>query len=184
MDLKLVERARSGDVDAFSAIVEGRLPRAFQVASLIVRDEALAADAVQEAMLAAWRDLPTLRDPGRFDAWFNRILVRSCQRAAAGRRATAVVELLVDVDLVEQHEGAMDVVVRDQLERGFERLPVDQRAVVVLRHYLGLSIEETAAALGIPTGTVLSRVNRGLAALRAALEADERMPSIASEATR
>jgi RNA polymerase sigma-70 factor (ECF subfamily) len=184
MDLELVERARSGDVEAFSAIVDGRLPSAYRVASLIVRDEMLAADAVQEALIAAWRDLPALRDAARFDAWLNRILVRSCHRVAARRRSRSVVELYVDADLAERADASASVAVRDQLARGFERLPIEQRAAVVLRHYLGMSIDDTAAALGVPAGTVLSRVNRGLSAMRAALEADDRIPSMVSEATR
>src|SRR5215213_7461672 len=119
MDLKLVEQARSGDVEAFSAIVEGRLPRAFRVASLIVRDESLAADAVQEALIAAWRDLPTLREAERFDSWLNRILIRACHRVAARRRINSVVDLTINPEAAHAREATSDVVVRDQLSRGF-----------------------------------------------------------------
>jgi RNA polymerase sigma-70 factor (ECF subfamily) len=184
MDDDVLAQARDGSVDAFSVLVERRLPRLYRAAALIIRDEAAAADAVQDALIEAWRDLPTLRQLDRFDGWLHRILVRTCRRAAASRRARSVVELRLAVDHAAAQAAASTVVQRDQLARGFERLPVDQRTAVVLRHYLGLSIDETAAAMGIPVGTVLSRVNRGLSALRAALEADERPAAMASEVSR
>jgi RNA polymerase sigma-70 factor (ECF subfamily) len=163
-------------VDAFSALTAARLPRLFRVARLIVRDDDVAADTVQDVLLAAWRDLPSLRDAARFDAWLNRLLVRGCKRAAARRRTNSVrlVNLGPDVEPPagdDQHAVAL----RDQLDRGFERLSADHRAVVVLRHYLGLSLAETADVLGVPVGTVQSRLNRAMHALRSALEADDRV---------
>jgi RNA polymerase sigma-70 factor (ECF subfamily) len=185
VDGDLVVRARAGDVEAFSALTETRLPRMYRVARLIVRDDDAAADAVQEALIAAWRDLPSLRDSARFDAWLHRLLARTCQRAATRRRSGSVIEIHLSPDLVgtvPDHQRALAV--RDQLERGFERLPPGQRAVVVLRHYLGLSLAETAEAMGIPIGTVESRQNRAMQALRAGFDADERGPLRPSEAVR
>lgn len=175
MDDELVVRARNGDIGAFSALTTTRLPHLYRVAHLILRDDDATADSVQDALLVAWRDLPALQDPARFDAWLNRLLVRSCRRAAVRRRSSRVrlIELTPDVEPTapdDQHALA----IRDQLNRGFERLSTDHRAVVVLRHYLGLSLAETADALAIPVGTVQSRLNRAMQALRAALEADDR----------
>jgi RNA polymerase sigma-70 factor (ECF subfamily) len=177
MDQELVLRACGGDVEAFSAIAAARLPRLYRVARLIVRDDDAAADAVQDALLAAWRDLPSLRDAQRFDAWLNRLLVRSCRRAATRRRTGAVrqIQLTPEIDGAAV-DAERSIVVRDLLDRGFQRLSTEQRAVVVLRHYLGLSIAETADALAVPEGTVQSRLNRALHALRAALDADDRIP--------
>jgi RNA polymerase sigma-70 factor (ECF subfamily) len=175
MDHELVLRACAGDVEAFSAITAARLPRLYRVARLIVRDDDAAADAVQDALLLAWRDLPSLRDAMRFDAWLHRLLVRSCQRTASRRRIGAVRLIQLTPEIEGQAvDDERRVAIRDQLDRGFRRLPTEQRTVVVLRHYLGLSIAETAAAMAIPIGTVESRHNRAMHALRAALEADDR----------
>lgn len=185
MDEALIVRARLGDVDAFSALAASRLPRLYRVAGLIVRDADAAADVVQEALLAAWRDLPSLREVASFDAWLRRLLVRACQRAAAKRRTSSVIEIPIPLaltDATSDHQRTLAI--RDQLDRGFRRLTDDQRAVVVLRHYLGLSLVETADAIGVPVGTVQSRLSRAMQALRAALEADDRTPFLIREATR
>jgi RNA polymerase sigma-70 factor (ECF subfamily) len=81
VDLELIARAQAGDVDAFSALTAPRMHRLYAVARLVVRDDDAAADAVQDALVSAWRDLPSLRDSSRFDAWLRRLLVRSCRRA-------------------------------------------------------------------------------------------------------
>jgi RNA polymerase sigma-70 factor (ECF subfamily) len=185
LDEPLVGRAQGGDLDAFSTLTAAHVPRLYRVASLILRDEDAAADAVQDALLAAWRDLPGLRDPSRFDAWLHRLLVRACYRSAGKRRRAAVVEIRVppeQLPFAPEHEHAL--VVRDQLERGFRRLSSEQRTVVVLRHYLGLTQSETAEVMGVPVGTVESRQTRAMQALRAALDADERTPLRASEVLR
>jgi len=175
MDDELVQRARGGDVEAFSALAATRLPRLYRVARLIVRDDDVVADTVQDALLAAWRDLPGLRDVARFDAWLNQLLVRSCRRAAVRRRAHRVRLITLTPDLEPfAADDQYTVAVRDQLDRAFERLSIEHRSVVVLRHYVGLTLAETAEALNVPVGTVLSRLNRAMQALRAALEADDR----------
>jgi RNA polymerase sigma-70 factor, ECF subfamily len=178
MQRDLVVRAQGGDLDAFSALTAGAINRLFGAARLILRDDEHAADAVQDALLQAWLDVRGLRDPDRFDAWLHRLLVRACYRAAKRRRQRAVVELALDATLEPTTPDAQGAVaVRDQLGRAFRRLSPEQRAVIVLHHYLGLSLAESAEALAIPLGTMQSRLSRATQAMRAALDADER-PSV------
>ena len=185
MQAELVVRAQGGDLDAFSALTAGRTDRLFAVARLILRHDDQAADAVQDALLGAWLDLRALRDPERFDAWLHGLLVPSCSRAARGRRDREVVELRLTMtaDPVTQ-DAQREVAVRDQLDRGFRRLSPEQRAVIVLHHYLGLSLVESAEVLAIPLGTMQSRLSRATQAMRAALEADERPVAAAAGVTR
>jgi RNA polymerase sigma factor (sigma-70 family) len=175
MQRDLVVRAQAGDLDAFSALTAGRTDRLFAAARLILRHDEGAADAVQDALLQAWLDLRGLRDPDRFDAWLHRLLVRACYRAARRRRDREVVEIKVASTAYSVTSDAQRAVaVNDQLDRGFRRLSPEQRAVIVLHHYLGLSLVESAEILAIPLGTMQSRLNRATQAMRAAIEADER----------
>ncbi len=175
MQRELVVRAQEGDLDAFSALTADRTDRLFAVARLILRHDDQAADAVQDALLQAWLDLRALRDPERFDAWLHRLLVRACYRAARRRREREVVELKLTLTANPVTPDAQrTVAARDQLDRGFRRLSAEQRAVIVLHHYLGLSLVESAEVLAIPLGTMQSRLSRATQAMRAALEADER----------
>lgn len=175
MHRDLVVRAQAGDVDAFSALTIGLTNRLFGAARLILRDDEHAADAVQDALLQAWLDLRGLRDPDRFEAWLHRLLVRACYRAANRGRQREVVELAFDSTLEPRTPDAQrSVALRDQLDRGFRRLSPEQRAVIVLHHYLGLTQAEAAEALAIPLGTMQSRLSRATQAMRAALDADER----------
>ena len=187
MQEDLVVRARRGDVDAFSALTAARTNRLYAAARLILRDDEQAADAVQDALLRAWLDLRGLRDPARFDAWLHRLLVRGCIRAAKRRRSRDIMEIAV-LDRTAREPASSDsqgaLALRDQLERGFSALSTEQRAAIVLHHYVGLSLVESAAVLGIPLGTMQSRLNRALQAMRAALEADERLGALAGEAVR
>ena len=184
MDDAMVGRAMAGDVDAFSSLAASRITRLYRVATLIVRDADAAADVVQDALVAAWRDLPSLRQAASFDAWLHRLLVRACQRAAS-RRRSSVVEIPLRLEAADaSHDHQRAVAIHDQLDRGFRRLTHEQRVVVVLRYYLGMSLADTADAIGIPVGTVQSRLNRAMQALRAALEADDRAPIRIREATR
>jgi RNA polymerase sigma-70 factor (ECF subfamily) len=141
----------------------------------VLRDAERAEDATQEALVRCWRDLPSLRDTGRFDAWLNRLLMRAINdEFRAARRARAAVTIL---HLEPATRDTTDeVAVREQLDRGFRRLTLEHRAVLVLRLYLGLSLEETATTLGIPAGTAKSRLHYATAAMRDALEADARQP--------
>jgi len=175
MQRDLVVRAQGGDLDAFSALTVGLTNRLYGAARLILRDDEHAADAVQDALLQAWLDLRGLRDPDRFDAWLHRLLVRACYRAAKRRREREVTEITFDATLQPMAPDAQHhLAVRDQLDRGFRRLSTEQRAVIVLHHYLGLSLAESAEVLSIPLGTMQSRLSRATQAMRAALEADER----------
>jgi RNA polymerase sigma-70 factor (ECF subfamily) len=174
MRRELVERAMAGDHDAFSELARVSIGRLYAVARLILRDPHGAEDATQEALVAAWRDLSALRDPDRFDGWLHRLLLRACYREAwRGRRRWTVESEVREWDGMVPDPTA-DFADRDQLERGFSRLAPDQRAVIVLHHYLGLTLDETADALGVPPGTARSRINRAMGALRAALDADAR----------
>ena len=184
MQRDLAERARQGDHDAFSELAAASIGRLFSVASLILRDWDRAQDAVQEALVQAWRDIRGLRDPDRFDAWLHRLVVRACYRQARGDRRRTVVELRV-VTRSEQVVASPELSIadRDRLDRGFARLDLDQRAVLVLHHYVGLPLTEVADVLSIPTGTAKSRLNRAVAAMRAALDADDRGGALAGERT-
>jgi RNA polymerase sigma-70 factor (ECF subfamily) len=175
MQRDLVNQARAGDHDAFSELAAGCMERLLRVARLIVRDADRADDAVQDALVTAWLDIRGLRDPDRFDAWMHRVLVRSCYRAARRERRRATLEVpLLPIDAETQSDSQHSAALRDQIDRGFRRLPVDQRAVLVVHHYLGLGDREAAEILAIPIGTVKSRLSRANASLRAAIEADER----------
>jgi RNA polymerase sigma-70 factor, ECF subfamily len=171
----LVDRARQGDHDAFSTLASASLGPLYAVASLILRDRDRAEDATQDALVQAWRDIRGLRDPDRFGAWLRRLLVRACYRQARRERRRALVELQVVHDVEPSHVGhELSISQRDQIDRGFARLDLDQRSVLVLHHYLGLPLTEVADILEIPSGTAKSRLHRGIAAMRAALEADDR----------
>ena len=184
MQRDLAQRARQGDHDAFSELAAASIGRLFSVASLILRDWDRAQDAVQEALVQAWRDIRGLRDPDRFDAWLHRLVVRACYRQARGDRRRTVVELRV-ITKAEQVVASPELSIadRDRLDRGFARLDFDQRAVLVLHHYVGLPLTEVADVLSIPTGTAKSRLNRAVAAMRAALDADDRGGALAGERT-
>ena len=173
MRRELVEKARSGDRDAFAALAADSIGRLFNIAQLMLGDRDLADDAVQETLVLAWRDLKGLRDPDGFDAWLHRVLVRSVYREARRERRRSGRTTHVE-EMATQAGAADDFEARDLLDRGFRLLRPEHRAVLVLHHYLGFSDQEAAAALSVPAGTVKSRLNRATSALRAALEADAR----------
>jgi RNA polymerase sigma-70 factor (ECF subfamily) len=174
MQRDLVERARRGDHDAFAALAGAAISRLDSAAWLILRDPEQAKDAVQNALVRAWRDLPTLRDPDRFDQWLHRLLIRACIDEARRLRRHRVDVELVNLDLHATAAMESAVADRDEIERGFDRLPPEMRAVLVLHHYLDLTLPDVAATLAIPLGTAKSRLHRALGLLRAALEADAR----------
>jgi RNA polymerase sigma-70 factor (ECF subfamily) len=174
MDTDLVVRAQHGDEEAFASLAVAAGDRLHAVAHRILRDIDLAEDATQQALLTVWRDLPQLRDPARFDAWSYRLLVRACYAEARRTRRWAPNLRLLPADEPSDTDGPGAVVDRDQLERGFRRLSIDHRAVVVLHHYLDMPLDEVAETLGVPVGTVRSRLHHAMRGLRAALEADAR----------
>lgn len=170
MDTGLVVRAQRGDEVAFASITKATSSRFKQVSYRILRDRHLAEDATQQALVEIWRTLPKLRDPARFDGWTYRILVHACYREAKrykrsfgsepGERELAGPDQMATVND------------RDQIERGFARLSVNQRAVVVLHYFADLTIDDTARALSISPGTAKSRLSRAMKRMRTTLQAD------------
>ena len=174
MDTDLVVRAQHGDEEAFASLAVAVGGRLHAMAHRILRDIELAEDATQQALLTIWRDLPQLRDPARFDAWSYRLLVRACYaEAGQARRWTPSIRALPANEPMAA-DGLSTVVDRDQLERGFRRLSIEHRTVVVLHHYVDLPLDQVAEVLGVPIGTVRSRLFHAMRGLRAALEADAR----------
>ena len=170
---ELVRSARDGDRDAFDILMTAAVDHLYRIARLILRDYDSAEDAVQEALVHCWRDLPTLRDPDQFDAWLNRLLMHSvADEARRRRRAGANVSVLRNEPA--QPDGTGALADRDELARVFDRLSIDHRTIVVLHHYLGMTVDEAATTIGIPAGTAKSRLHYATEALRAALEADAR----------
>ena len=171
MDRDLVERARRGDREAFAVLVHQVSDQLFAVAYRILRDTGLAEDALQNALVLAWRRLPRLRDPERFDAWIHRILVHACYDESQRSRAMTGTIRVLPLDVPSTDDGPSAVADRDELERAFRRLSLEQRAVFVLHHYLGLPLVEVAETLEIPAGTARSRLHYAIAGLRAAFTA-------------
>jgi RNA polymerase sigma-70 factor (ECF subfamily) len=170
---ELVERARSGDREAFGVLAGGAVDRLYAVARLLLRDTELAEDATQDALVRAWRDLPSLRDVERFDAWLYRLIVRSCTDIGRHRRRWRAEITIVATEPAEPDRSS-ELADRDQIERGLRRLSEAQQMILVLHFYVGLSPSETADALEIPVGTAKSRLHYAIDALRAAVAADER----------
>jgi RNA polymerase sigma-70 factor (ECF subfamily) len=179
---ELVVRAREGDRDAFSELAARSIGRLTAVARMILRDEFAAQDAVQETFIEAWRSLPGLREPDKFEAWTRRLLVRACFRGMRKHKRVQAVEIqLTPGDEPAVGGGERNLDARDQLERGLARLTAEERAVVVLVHYLDLPLADAAQALGVPLGTTKSRLSRATQALRAAIDADNRAPARVGE---
>jgi RNA polymerase sigma-70 factor (ECF subfamily) len=167
----LVSRAQRGEEAAFGELASSAVDRLFALAFRILRDSDAANDATQEALVKIWRELPALRDTTRFDAWSYRILVNACYVEIRKLRRPSPVALAMPVPTDDPIGAVVD---REQLERGFSRLPVEQRAALVLQHYLDLSLADIAEVMGVPVGTVRSRLHYARESMRAALEADLR----------
>ena len=183
---ELVERAIAGDFEAFSVLVRASTSRQYAIATLILRDGDRAQDAVQEALVAAWKGMRALRDPDAWVPWLHRLTVRACFQAARRERRRTLVELRVTPDREPSTSGdaSAGLAERDRLERELGRLPIDQRAVIVLHFYLGLPLTEAAAILDIPAGTAKSRLHRGLQQMRSSMNAEpEAHLSLARERT-
>ncbi|HET8786190.1 MAG TPA: sigma-70 family RNA polymerase sigma factor [Candidatus Limnocylindrales bacterium] len=175
MQRDLVERARKGDHDAFAELAGAAISRLDGAAWLMLRDVEQAKDAVQNTLVRAWRDLPTLRDPERFDAWLHRLLAHACIDEARRLRRHRLDVDLTSISVPSVVDDVSVVEDRDRLERGFLRLDPELRAVIVLHHYLDLPMPAVATTLGIPLGTAKSRLHRALNEMRAALDADARV---------
>jgi RNA polymerase sigma-70 factor (ECF subfamily) len=169
LNAELVQRAQGGDREAFDRLVTERYAQLFAIAGRILRQREASEDAVQDAVIHAWRNLRGLREPDRFDAWLHRLLVNACrdQGRRSRRRVFEVQVLPIDADRATDELGTL--VDRDELDRAFRALPMDQRIALVLTHYCGYTAAEAGALLGVPTGTIHSRIHYGGATLRAAL---------------
>jgi RNA polymerase sigma-70 factor, ECF subfamily len=162
---EVIERAKDGDADAFTSAVATSVDQLYAAAYLVLRDHHAAEDAVQDGLLRAWRHMPSLRDPDRFDAWLRRIVFRAA--VDASRRRRPAVELATELaDPVDAGDG---LVTRDLLERAFARLEPIQRAILVLRYYVDLSVPEIARTLDVPDGTAKSRLHHAMNAMRSAI---------------
>lgn len=179
MERETVERAMAGDHAAFAQLAGLSIRPLYATARMIVRSDAAADDATQQTLVNAWRYLPSLRDPGRFDAWIHRLLVNACRTQL--RRSTR--HDVIEIDMQDRSRDGGDPGIaladRDQLERGFRQLDIEQRTVVILHYYRGYTVPEVADIVGIPLGTAKSRIHRATKALRASLDADARTGSLA-----
>lgn len=175
MDSDLIRRAQRGDRDAYELLAHGSAQRLYATALRIVRDVDRADDAVQQALVAIWRELPSLRDVDRFEAWTYRLVVRFCLLEARRAKRTGVREIAIDDAMAASADAYAASDLRDQLDRALGELSADHRAVVVLHHYAGLSLAEIAAILDIPYGTVGSRLHHAIRSLRSAIAAGDRV---------
>jgi RNA polymerase sigma-70 factor (ECF subfamily) len=184
VEIELVVRAQRGEHEAFQDLVREPYHRLYALARRILRDPYLAEDAVQDAIVRAWRDPRGLRDPARFEAWLYRLLVNACRDEARRLRRREIEVSVLPIDRSSGDDGVGLVADRDELERAFLRLSIDQRAALVLSHYAGYSAPEIAALIGVPTGTVYSRLHYGAQAMRAALAPPADAPVAATEQVR
>jgi RNA polymerase sigma-70 factor, ECF subfamily len=168
----VVEQAMRGDREAFGILVDQTSDRMYAIATRILRDADLAEDALQGALITAWRELPRLRDPDRFEPWLRRLLVHACYAEARRRRTWAGNVRVLPIDGPAGSDDYLAVADRDALDRAFRRLTIEQRAVFVLHHHIGLPLVEVAESLGVPAGTARSRLHYATRMLRAALTAD------------
>ena len=174
MQRELVERAQAGDHEAFSVLVRGSFDRVLGIARLVLRDPDRAQDAAQEALVLSWKHIRALRDADAWDAWLYRLTVRACYRSArqVGRRDHVELLVLPDASVAFEDDFSVSVVERDRLLSAVDRLPIEQRTLIVLRFYADLPLPEVAAILDIPVGTAKSRLHRCLATLRRTLAAE------------
>jgi len=166
---ELIEQARRGDRAAYEQIVRRKVETVYRTARAILGNDTDAEDATQETLIGAWRQIGSLRDPDRFDAWLGRITVNACRMALRRRRGGAIVEIATSgsVEVADARTSGFEsrTVSADAFDRAFDRLPVDQRALLVLHHRDELPVAEVAARLGIPEGTAKSRLHAARAAL-------------------
>ena len=181
MQEELVRLAKQGDAEAFDALARLAGDRCLAIAVRILRDHDLAEDAVQAALIKAWIELRSLRDPSRFEPWLHRILTNACYAEARRRKRWSEVPRILPIEGAYSPDEYLTVDERDLLERAFRRLTAEQRAVLVFHHYLGLSIPEVAARTGLPVGTVKSRLHYATRVLRGSIEADARSTADSQE---
>ena len=178
---RLILRARAGDAEAFESLVATRVDRCYRLAWTILGNAEDAADATQEGFVAAWRELPRLRDLSAFDGWLNRIVANAARMSRRHRVR------LREVSVEEQDEGnegslgggagqrraeSDQIVSNDAIARAFDRLRPAERVILVLHHVEERPVAEIARSLGIPVGTAKWRLHAARAALERALEAE------------
>ncbi len=168
----LIEAAGRGDHDAFAVLATAAAARLDAAARLILRDPELARDAVQNALVRAWRDLPGLRDPDRFDAWLHRLLINSSLDEARRRRRRPIEVEILAIDEPASGDASRHLADRDLVERALNRLEPEHRALVVLHYYLGYPLPDAASSLGISLPAAKSRLHRALQGLRRSMTAD------------
>jgi RNA polymerase sigma-70 factor, ECF subfamily len=176
MQRELVEQAMAGDRDAFTELQRVTIDKLYAIARLILRDSDRAQDATQEAYIAAWRRLGGLRDPDKFEPWLRRLLVNACYQESRGASRRAKIEGRVRSIDSAMPDPALQSADRDELARAFDVLTPEQRALIVLHYHVGLPMDQTALILGLPVGTVKSRLHRTKQQMRATLEASARLP--------
>jgi RNA polymerase sigma-70 factor (ECF subfamily) len=186
VERELIEQAQAGDRAAFEALVRLKVDAVYGTALAILGHEADAQDAVQEAFVAAWRSMAALRDPDRFEAWFGRIVVNACRMSLRKRRGVREITVQSSGDDAVGSDGDLSespssdrpladlAASADAFDRAFERLTIDERALLVLRHRDELPVAEIAARLGIPAGTVKSRLFAARRSLERALAREDR----------
>ena len=178
MDRQLVVRAQHGDRAAYELLARASSGYLYRTAHRIVHDHDQADDAVQQTLVAIWRELPSLRNPDRFEAWTYRLVVRFCLADARRARRTGVREIQIDQEEPGRTDAFADSDLRDRIVRALDGLSTDHRTVIVLHHYVGLPLGEIADILGVPYGTVGSRLHHAIRAMRAELAAGDRPPAI------
>jgi RNA polymerase sigma-70 factor (ECF subfamily) len=175
-EIGLIERARSGDAAAFDALVALRLMPTFRLVRAILGRAEESEDCAQEAFIAAWRGLPSLRKPERFDAWFTRIVVNAC-RMSMRRRPRAVIVSIESIGedqaSLAEDPGLSGLVDSDTLNRAIDGLPIHHRAILALYYLEDRPVSTVAMLLGIPTGTAKWRLSRARMALRRAMAGDD-----------
>lgn len=176
----VIDAARRGDHDAFTSLVDVRLARLDAAARLILRDPELARDAVQEALIRAWRDLPGLRDPDRFDAWLHRLLVNACLDLVRRRKRRVIEVELTTLDTPTTPDVAGSLADRQLLDQALAGLAPGHRAVVALHYLLGMPLPDVARSLRIPVGTAKSRLHYALVAMRTAATTEPPIPDAIS----
>ena len=160
---------RSDPADVFAALTSIHLDRAYRLAWAILGNDEEAQDATQDALTVAWRERRTLRDPGKLEAWLGRILVNTCRDRLRSRARSRIqpLELSADPSISDGSQAAAN---RDEMDRALDSLNPDHRIVVVLRFWADMTVQDIADRLGVPAGTVKSRLHHSLRALRSTLE--------------
>jgi RNA polymerase sigma-70 factor (ECF subfamily) len=160
----------SGEAAEFARLVRVQLRGAYRLAGFLLGDEAEAEDAIQDTMEKAWLAWPKLRDPARFGAWFDRIVANVCHDRLRSRGKHRVLQLDETIAGHSPGDPFRDALARDELGRLIRNLPPDQQIVVGLRFWRDMPLDQIADRLGLPLGTVKSRLHYAMRSLRQQLD--------------